>query len=86
MFLVTWFGSADSINILESFTTILNYFEKPAHFSMLESKLWQSKTGTKNVKVAEMVKFIKSCDQYRPKFNFDYFFQLRSLPRFNWGK
>ena len=31
---------------------------------MLESKLWYNKTETKNVKVAEIVEFIKTCDQY----------------------
>ena len=31
---------------------------------MLEAKLWQNKTETKNVKVAKMVEFIKTCDQY----------------------
>ena len=41
---------------------------------MLQSKLWHKKTGTKNVKVAEMVEFIKTCDQYSRKFNFGHFF------------
>ena len=34
---------------------------KPSHFSMPESKLWHSKTKTKNVG------FIKTCDQYPHK-------------------
>ena len=31
---------------------------------MLEAKLWHNKTETKNVNVAKMVKFVKTCDQY----------------------
>ena len=29
---------------------------------MLESKLWHNKSETKNVKVAKMVEFIKTCE------------------------
>ena len=41
---------------------------------MRESRLWYNKTETKNAKVAKMVEFIKTCDQYRRKFNFHHFF------------
>ena len=40
---------------------------------MLESKLRYSKTESRNVEVAKMVEFIKTCDQYPRKFNFDLF-------------
>ena len=50
--------------------------KEPSHFSMLESKLWHSKTVTKNVAGAKMVKFTKSCDQYHRKFNFFHFFSF----------
>ena len=50
--------------------------KEPSHFSMLESKLWHSKTVTKNVAGAKMVKFTKSCDQYHRKFNFAHFFSF----------
>ena len=33
-----------------------------------------------------MVEFIKTCDQYPCKFNFDHFFQLRNPPPFCGGK
>ena len=52
---------------------------------MLEFKLWYNKTETKNVKVAKMVEFIKTCDQYPRKFNFGQFFSFIILPSF-WGK
>ena len=29
---------------------------------MLEAKLWHNKTEIKNVNVAKMVKFVKTCD------------------------
>ena len=38
------------------------------------------KTEIKNVKVAKIVKFIKTCDQYRRKFNFGKFFISIILP------
>ena len=41
---------------------------------MLETKLWHNKIDTKNVKVAKMMEFIKTCDQYPHRFNFDNFF------------
>ena len=41
---------------------------------MLEAKLWHNKTETKNVKVAKMAEFIKTCDQYPRRFNFGNFF------------
>ena len=41
---------------------------------MLEAKLWHNKTETENVKVAYIVKFIKTCDQYSGRFNFSNFF------------
>ena len=34
---------------------------------MLESELWHNKTGTSNVKVAKMMEFIKTYDQYPSK-------------------
>ena len=37
---------------------------------MLEAKLWHNKTETKNAKVAKMVEFIKTFDQYPRRFNF----------------
>ena len=37
---------------------------------MLKAKLLHSKTETKNVNVAKMVKFIKTCGQYPRRFNF----------------
>ena len=40
---------------------------------MLESKLRYSKTESRNVEVAKMVEFIKTCDQYPRKFHFDLF-------------
>ena len=42
---------------------------------MLESKLLYNKTETKNVKVAKIVEFIKTCNQYPCKFNFGHFFR-----------
>ena len=41
---------------------------------MLESKLWLSKTVTKNVKGTKVMVFIETCDQYRYKFDFGHFF------------
>ena len=35
---------------------------------MLEAKLWHNETEPKNIKVAKMVKFIKSSDQYPHNF------------------
>ena len=53
---------------------------------MLESKLWLSKTETKNVKAVEMVGFIKTCDQSPHRFNFGHFFQLTAFSSpFCWG-
>ena len=43
---------------------------------MIESKLWHNKTETKNVKVAKMVEFIKTCEQYHRRS----FFQLHNPP------
>ena len=51
----------------------------------VESKLCQNKK--KNVKRAEMVGFIKTCDQYPHKFNFGHFFRsLVVFPFFAGGK
>ena len=33
------------------------------------SKLWRNKTEIRNVKSAQIVEFIKTCDQYPHKFN-----------------
>ena len=44
-----------------------------AHFSMLDPELWHNKAESKNIKVAKMVEFIKTCDQYPRKFNFVHF-------------
>ena len=41
---------------------------------MLEAKLCHNKTETKNAKVAKMVEFIKTCDQYPRRFKFGHFF------------
>ena len=46
----------------------------------------EAKTETKNVKVAKMVEFIKTCDQHPHKFNFGHFFSSLILPPFFWGK
>ena len=51
---------------------------------MLESKLWHNKTETKNVKVAKMKEFIKTCDQYPRKLIVSYFFSFIILPLFSW--
>ena len=46
-----------------------------------------AKQNQKNVKVAKMVEFIKTCDQYAHRFNFGNFFNsIILLPRFCWGK
>ena len=47
---------------------------------MLKAELWHNKTETKNVKVAKMVEFIKTCDQYPRRFNFGNFFNSIILP------
>ena len=47
---------------------------------MLESELRHNKTGTNNVKVAKMMEFIKTCDQYPRKFNFGHLFSSIILP------
>ena len=53
---------------------------------MTESKLWHNKTEIKNVKLAKMVEFIKTCDQIPHKFNFGHFFSSIISPLFCWGK
>ena len=53
---------------------------------MLGSKLKYNRTETKNVKVAKMVEFIKTYDQYPYKFNFGNFFSSTILLPFCWGK
>ena len=54
---------------------------------MLVTKLWHSKTETKNVKVAKMVELIKTCDQYPPRrFNFGNFFNSIILPHLSAGE
>ena len=47
---------------------------------MPEDKLWHNKTETKNVKVAKVVEFIKTCDQYLQ------YLQLHDPPPFLLGK
>ena len=47
---------------------------------MLETKLWHNKPDNKNIKVAKMVEFIKTCDQYPCRFNFGIFFQFDNPP------
>ena len=47
---------------------------------MLEAKLWYNKAEMKNVKVAKMVEFIKTCDQYPRRFNFGIFFNYIMPP------
>ena len=47
---------------------------------MLEAKLWHNKTETKNVKVAKMMEFIKTCDQYPRRFHFGHFFNSIITP------
>ena len=49
---------------------------------MLEAKLWHSKAETKNAKVAKLVEFIKTCDQYPCRLNFGDFFNSIILPIF----
>ena len=44
-----------------------------SYLSMLQSVLCYSKTKTKNMKVAKIVEFIKTCDQYPCRFNFGHF-------------
>ena len=41
--------------------SLISFVKEPSHFSMLEAKLWYNKAETKSVKVAKMVKFIKTC-------------------------
>ena len=53
---------------------------------MLEAKLWHSKTETNNVKVAKMVNFIKTCDQYPRRFNFVNFCYSIILPSLSAGE
>ena len=53
-----------------------------AHFSMLDPELWHNKAESKNIKVAKMVEFIKTCDQYPRKFNFVHFFSSIIPPSF----
>ena len=66
---------------------LVNYVKEPSHFSMLEAKLWHTKTETNNAKVARMVEFIKTCDQYPRKFNLGNFFNSIILsPPFCWEK
>ena len=47
---------------------------------MLEFNLWHNKTETKNVKVAKVVEFIKTCNQYPRRFTFGHFFSFVILP------
>ena len=49
---------------------------------MFEPKFGQNETETKNAKAAKMVEFIKTCDQYRPKFNFGHFVSSIIFPPF----
>ena len=53
---------------------------------MLEAKVLHKKTYTKNVKVAKMMEFIKTCGRYLCQFCY-FFFQLHHpLPPFSSGK
>ena len=45
-----------------------------------------AKQKQKNIKVAKMVEFIKTCEQYLLKFNFGNFFNSILLSPFCWGK
>ena len=57
------------------------------HFSMLDAKLWYNEKETKNVKVAKMVEFNKTCDQYPCRFKFGNFFSsIIPPPPFPLGK
>ena len=47
---------------------------KSLYSSTCSNLNYDSKTETKNVKGAEMVGFIKTCDQYPHKFNVGHFF------------
>ena len=58
----------------------ISQVKEPSHFSMLETKLWHNKTEIKNVKVAKMMEFIKTCDQYPCRFNFCNLFNSITLP------
>ena len=58
---------------------IIKYVKEPSHFSMLEAKLWHNKTEIKTVKVSKMVGFIRTCDQYPHRINFDNFFNSMIL-------
>ena len=61
--------------------------KEPSHSSFLEAKLWHHKTETNNGKVAKIVEFVKTYDQYPCKFNFGNFFNSIILfPSFCWGK
>ena len=53
---------------------------------MLESKLWHNKTETKNVNVAKMVEFTKTCDEFPRRFNFGNLFNSIMLPPLCWRK
>ena len=53
---------------------------------MRESKLWHNKTETKNVNVAKMVEFIKTCDEFPRRFNFGNLFNSVMLPPLCWRK
>ena len=54
---------------------------------MLDAKLWHNKTETKNEKDAEMVEFIKTCDQYPYRLNFGNFFNSIIFHHsFCWGE
>ena len=80
---------------------LIRYVKEASHFSMLEAKLWHNKTEIKTVKVSKMVGFIRTCDQYPHRINFDNFFNSMILilpqrpipaspppptPPFCWGK
>ena len=58
---------------------LIRYVKEASHFSMLEAKLWHNKTEIKTVKVSKMVGFIRTCDQYPHKINFDNFFNSMIL-------
>ena len=64
----------------------MSYVKEPTHFSMSEAKLWHNKAEAECVKVAKMVEFIKTCDQYPRRFNFGNFFNSITPPSFLLGE
>ena len=85
-----WHMASEMVRIVSSvlsvivlvivFNSFISQVKEPSHFSMLETKLWHNKTEIKNVKVAKMMEFIKTCDQYPRRFNFCNLFNSIILP------